>query len=142
MIRQAASSAGRSSLHRRVGRERPSRSAPSSATENARWPDAAATSATAAKSNQPGPARSSASQDDASARDWQTITYEYDDGSRLEKTNVTVTDNSGTDSTQTTLCAAWYMELYGAGYPAEQLKPELDTMIEFLLRALRYRPER
>ena len=31
---------------------------------------------------------------------------------------------SSTDSTQTTLCAAWYLELYGPGYPAEVLKPE------------------
>ena len=31
---------------------------------------------------------------------------------------------SSTSSTQTTLCAAWYQELYGTGYPAENLKPE------------------
>ena len=31
---------------------------------------------------------------------------------------------SSVTSTQTTLCAAWYQELYGTGYPAENLKPE------------------
>ncbi|MDB5392412.1 MAG: Penicillin amidase [Planctomycetaceae bacterium] len=31
---------------------------------------------------------------------------------------------SSLDSTQTTLCLAWYEELYGFGYPAETLKPE------------------
>ena len=33
---------------------------------------------------------------------------------------------SSTNSTQTTLCAAWYQELYGTGYPAENLKPEFQ----------------
>jgi acyl-homoserine lactone acylase PvdQ len=31
------------------------------------------------------------------------------------------------DSTQTTLCVAWYEELYGFGYPAETLKAEYGT---------------
>ncbi len=31
---------------------------------------------------------------------------------------------SSIDSTQTTLCVAWYEELYGRGYPMETLKPE------------------
>jgi acyl-homoserine-lactone acylase len=31
---------------------------------------------------------------------------------------------SSIDSTQTTLCALWYEELYGRGYPVETLKPE------------------
>ncbi len=31
---------------------------------------------------------------------------------------------ASTASTQTTLCVAWYEELYGFGYPAETLKPE------------------
>jgi acyl-homoserine lactone acylase PvdQ len=31
---------------------------------------------------------------------------------------------SAIDSTQTTLCVAWYEELYGRGYPVETLKPE------------------
>jgi acyl-homoserine-lactone acylase len=31
---------------------------------------------------------------------------------------------SSLDSTQTTLCALWYQEMYGAGYPVETLKPE------------------
>jgi acyl-homoserine lactone acylase PvdQ len=31
---------------------------------------------------------------------------------------------SAVDSTQTTLCIAWYEELYGRGYPAETLKPQ------------------
>ena len=30
---------------------------------------------------------------------------------------------SSSESTQTTLCVAWYEELYGFGYPAETLKP-------------------
>jgi acyl-homoserine lactone acylase PvdQ len=33
---------------------------------------------------------------------------------------------SSTSSTQTTLCAAWYQEMYGTGYPAEVLKPEFQ----------------
>ena len=33
---------------------------------------------------------------------------------------------SSVTSTQTTLCAAWYQELYGPGYPAENLKPEFQ----------------
>jgi acyl-homoserine lactone acylase PvdQ len=31
---------------------------------------------------------------------------------------------SSLESTQTTLCVAWYEELYGFGYPAETLRPE------------------
>ena len=34
---------------------------------------------------------------------------------------------SSLDSTQTTLCIAWYEELYGFGYPAETLKTEYAT---------------
>lgn len=32
---------------------------------------------------------------------------------------------SSVDSTQTTLCVAWYQELYGSSYPGEVLKPEM-----------------
>ena len=41
---------------------------------------------------------------------------------------------SSLESTQTTLCVAWYEELYGFGYPAETLKPEYraDRMSWFI----------
>jgi penicillin amidase len=37
------------------------------------------------------------------------------------------------DSTQATLCEAWYRELYGAAYPGETLKPqfEMDPLLKF-----------
>ena len=61
-----------------------------------------------------------------------------DDFARLRTTNPTLAAavgpafahlqdwdcRSSLESTQTTLCLAWYEELYGFGYPAETLKPE------------------
>ncbi len=61
-----------------------------------------------------------------------------DDFARLQSTNPTLAAKVGPafahlqdwdcksslDSTQTTLCVAWYEELYGFGYPAETLKPD------------------
>jgi len=46
-------------------------------------------------------------------------------------------DCKGTlESTQTTLCLAWYEELYGFGYPAEQLKAEFVNNSAAQLKAL------
>jgi acyl-homoserine-lactone acylase len=43
---------------------------------------------------------------------------------------------SSIDSTQTTLCAAWYEELYGRGYPVETLKPEFIASPSLKFQAL------
>ncbi len=40
------------------------------------------------------------------------------------------------DSTATTLCLAWYEELYGFGYPAETLKPQYQGNVAEQLKAL------
>lgn len=46
-------------------------------------------------------------------------------------------DCKGTiESTQATLCIAWYEELYGFGYPAETLKPQYVSNIPEQLKAL------
>ncbi|MEX0679359.1 MAG: penicillin acylase family protein [Pirellulales bacterium] len=46
-------------------------------------------------------------------------------------------DYKGTiDSTQATLCIAWYEELYGFGYPAETLKPQYVSNVAERLGAL------
>ena len=42
----------------------------------------------------------------------------------------------GLDSTQATLCLAWYEQLYGFGYPAETLKPEYVGNVETQFEAL------
>ena len=40
------------------------------------------------------------------------------------------------ESTQATLCAAWYEELYGFGYPAETLKPQYINSMDARFKAL------
>ncbi len=46
-------------------------------------------------------------------------------------------DCKGTiESTQATLCIAWYEELYGFGYPAETLKPQFVSNVPKQLKAL------
>ncbi len=40
------------------------------------------------------------------------------------------------ESTQTTLCTAWYEELYGFGYPVETLKPQYVDSMEARFKAL------
>ncbi len=46
-------------------------------------------------------------------------------------------DCKGTiESTQATLCIAWYEELYGFGYPAETLKPQYVSNVPEQLKAL------
>lgn len=46
-------------------------------------------------------------------------------------------DCKGTiDSTQATLCIAWYEELYGFGYPAETLKPQYVSNVAEQFKAL------